>query len=386
MADRPTTSEPTKLSNRSWRDDVSSGWRRFAANVTRESVISNLKTLAWVVPLTLLIWIWAEREQVQPAKDVVVPFELTSADANRVVTLKPPQDTNLVLELSGPQAQLQELLNRLHGGSMPQGLRLEVPTSYSPGQDYTVRTYDLVSNQRVFAQYGVTVSPTNVQPAKLEISVDELVDREAKIYVPPNLKNVDATFNPPTVKVRGPRILLNRAAVNPSAGEHGQLAVLAEGLPRTPGPFKVDDVVLAAPEELKDPADRVHINDAHVKVAATGTVSQAETSYKMSSMNVWPMKPPNTDDKFHIVMDLPAVQNVTIIGPPDLIDQVKNPAFDPQPKAVLVITAADLINPGEKHTKIVKYDLPFKELHVSPEDEKKTVDFKVIDASATPAS
>src|SRR5580765_6069993 len=114
MADTSTNPPETrKLPYRSWRDDMSSGWRRFAANITRENIVSNLKTLAWVVPLTLLIWIWAEREQVQPAKDVAVPFELTSGDPNRVVSLKGAQDSNLVLELAGPQARLQELLNKL---------------------------------------------------------------------------------------------------------------------------------------------------------------------------------------------------------------------------------------------------------------------------------
>ena len=56
---------PRAASSRTWRDDVSAEWTRFTSGFTRENIISNLKTLAWVVPLTLLIWIWAEREQVQ---------------------------------------------------------------------------------------------------------------------------------------------------------------------------------------------------------------------------------------------------------------------------------------------------------------------------------
>ena len=129
MADLPTKSrEPHKLPYRSWSDDLSGEFRRFTASLTRENIINNLKTLAWVIPLTLLIWIWAEREQVQPASDVAVPIELTSADPNRVVSLK-GSDPNLVLELSGPQGRLQELLNKLRGGQMPQGLKLDVPTT-----------------------------------------------------------------------------------------------------------------------------------------------------------------------------------------------------------------------------------------------------------------
>src|SRR6185369_2773431 len=108
---------------RTWRDDAMSEWRRFQQNFTRENVISNAKTLAWVIPLTLLIWIWAEREQVATTKDEPVPFELVNNDGERSVTLKPPQDRNVILELQGPYARLQDVLNKLRGGNMPKGLR-----------------------------------------------------------------------------------------------------------------------------------------------------------------------------------------------------------------------------------------------------------------------
>src|SRR4051794_11166045 len=75
-----------------WRETLSSEWRRIALGFTRDNVISNLKTLAYVIPLTLLIWIYAEREQVATTKDVAVPFELQSVDPDRVVTT--PQDRN----------------------------------------------------------------------------------------------------------------------------------------------------------------------------------------------------------------------------------------------------------------------------------------------------
>src|SRR6478735_8471482 len=84
---------------RQWRSDASSRWQRFVSRFTRENVISHLKTLAWVVPLTLLIWIYAEREQVDTPEDVAVPFELFSVDRGRVVSLPAPQDKNLILTL-----------------------------------------------------------------------------------------------------------------------------------------------------------------------------------------------------------------------------------------------------------------------------------------------
>src|SRR5688572_16294126 len=41
-----------------------SATRRWARDTfSREQIISSLKSLAWVAPLTVLIWIYAEREQ-----------------------------------------------------------------------------------------------------------------------------------------------------------------------------------------------------------------------------------------------------------------------------------------------------------------------------------
>jgi hypothetical protein len=81
-------------------------------------------------------------------------------------------------------------------------------------------------------------------------------------------------------------------------------------------------------------------------------------------------------------MERPVVQNVTLIGPPEIIDQMQKPDYDPQPTARLVITAADLAAPGERRSKVVQYDLP-KGVDVSPDDKKKTVEYRVIDRSAT---
>src|SRR5918993_1772552 len=116
MADSPQTSGapgPRPASNRTWRDDVSAEWTRFHTSLTRENLIAHAKTLAWVAPLTLLIWIYAEREQVANYKDEPVPFELVNSDDSRYVSLK--HDENLILELTGPRARVGDVLNKLRG-------------------------------------------------------------------------------------------------------------------------------------------------------------------------------------------------------------------------------------------------------------------------------
>src|SRR5689334_24678115 len=89
---------------RTWQEFFEHEKRWLVSKFTRDNVISNLKTLAWVIPLTLLAWVYAEREQVAPFKDESIPFELKSVDPNRVVSLaRKDQDKNLILDLLGPQ-------------------------------------------------------------------------------------------------------------------------------------------------------------------------------------------------------------------------------------------------------------------------------------------
>src|SRR5438477_4433687 len=136
MPDQPVITEPKSNAPADYRrpryDFTHDFSRRFREAFTRDKVISNLKTLAWVIPLTLLIWVYAEREQVAPYKDEPLPFQLVSVDPTRVITLKPNQDNNLIVDLEGPQARVQQLLQQLRGGLAPQGIRLEVDTSLAP--------------------------------------------------------------------------------------------------------------------------------------------------------------------------------------------------------------------------------------------------------------
>src|SRR5256885_10954011 len=136
MADRLHISLVRRSRFQALRDDISAEWRRVRANMTREQLVSNLKTLAWVVPLTLLIWIYAEREQVATTKDVAIPFDLVSVDPNGSVGLNRAQDKNLVLELQGPQARLQAVLAKLRGGLLPQGLKIEVPPNLEKNREH----------------------------------------------------------------------------------------------------------------------------------------------------------------------------------------------------------------------------------------------------------
>ncbi|HEY8666900.1 MAG TPA: hypothetical protein VIL86_09555, partial [Tepidisphaeraceae bacterium] len=85
-----------------------SGVRHWARSAfTRENVIDQSKTLAWVIPLTFLIWVYAEREQVAKEEKFQFPIEVRSNDANKIVTIVEPRDKKMTADLQGPQANLE---------------------------------------------------------------------------------------------------------------------------------------------------------------------------------------------------------------------------------------------------------------------------------------
>ena len=63
-------------------------WAR--STFSRDSFLSSLKSLLWVAPLTVLIWVYAEREQVVTLKGVAVSLEMRSNEAGRVVRVLSP--------------------------------------------------------------------------------------------------------------------------------------------------------------------------------------------------------------------------------------------------------------------------------------------------------
>src|SRR5947209_20240852 len=79
-----------------------------------ERVIDVLKNLALVAPLTILIWIYAEREQTATRPNVLIPVEVTINAPGRIVTVKDPQ---VVATLSGPAASMDRVIAAIQATS-----------------------------------------------------------------------------------------------------------------------------------------------------------------------------------------------------------------------------------------------------------------------------
>jgi hypothetical protein len=395
MADSPQTSSSSSgpraaspapaPATRTWRDVVSAEWTRFHSSLTRENLIAHAKTLAWVVPITLLIWIFAEREQVNTYKDQTVPFEIVNTDAGRVVSVR--QDRNLLLELNGPRAAVDQVLEQLRGGRDPKGLQLELPAKLDLNRETNVPTLPMVRGQRVFLDKGITV--ISVQPPNLTVMADEVVERDAKLVLPPGRANIEATFNPPSVKLRGPLSIFQQAEAQQAGGELTVWADFGGDPLKQPGHYELPapglgEIVLRKPamSPLKD--DRVAIVPPPAKVRASIDVRQADKTWLVPSM---PITIDATDGLLETYKvewtrpQLPVLQNVTISGPPELIDAMKKPDFEPQAKARLVVTQQDV---GTPRSKPVEYDLPDR-VKVVDQDKNRAVEFRLVPWTTPPS-
>src|SRR5687767_8010187 len=70
--------------------------RRWARDTfSREQLLASMKALAWVAPLALLIWIYAEREQ-QDKQQASFQVTVRSADASQTARIKDNDGNGIV--------------------------------------------------------------------------------------------------------------------------------------------------------------------------------------------------------------------------------------------------------------------------------------------------
>jgi len=303
---------------------------------TKSSVIEGIKTLMWVIPLTLLIWIYAEREQITDDPNIAFPITLHSSDANRVVTLLSPQDQNVTVTLAGPRAKLDDIKSRLTSGPYPTPLSIDV-SSQAIGIDDRLSA-PLLSAQPIFRDSGVIVK--SCLPANLRIQFDEIVTRDAKVVLPPDVTNLESPplFDPPTVTLHGPRSSLDeitRRDVNGVPTVWPDLTGI--DAVRLPGTHDLPNIPLMRP--VRDP--RVTIEQKTVNL--TLTVKQSSVEGKLPFVSIFPYAARSLLDEYKV--ELPSgdtLPNVKITGPADLVSQLVAGTLPKKPTAMLAISGVAL--------------------------------------------
>ena len=344
MAESRTISYQAKKPARTWREEAASTWHRFAARFTRENVVSNLKTLAWVVPLTLLIWIYAEREQQkdQPAQFQVEVRSGSPGQVARIADQSGSQVAMVSAVLHGPKARLGEVLESLRAG-VP--VQISIDGGRQPGI-HDVEILQLIERDPRLRDSAVSV--TECQPRTLRVEVDAIQDQTLDVKLDPNVRrllNAEPLFDPPQVRVSAPALAFQKAKKPLYA-----IATLPQDL-LTPGRHGPASVRVTVPG-LADP----DVTLRQPNVMATVDVGESEEVYKIPSLPVYKTDTGEFSDSYHVSYAPKFVQQVPVYGSPEKIQQLKAGQLPTKPYAHLLITPADAVT--GKGTRLMEYVLP----------------------------
>jgi hypothetical protein len=245
-------------------------WARDTFN--REQLLSSVRSLAWVAPLTLLIWIYAEREQ-QLTDTARFQIVVKSADPTQVASLVNASDQNVVANIKGPKARLGRAKEQLdpRGGSGPVQIIIE---GNRPPNQYDIDIAAQVQKDLRLGDAGITVEQCT--PPTVRVEVDALQELELPVKADPQARLPSATFEPATVKVTAPA-----SVVRAAKGELFAKATLPPNL--SPGSHALKAVPVAVDGLASDP--RVAVRPA--TVSATVEVGQADEMWVIDSLPVF---------------------------------------------------------------------------------------------------
>ena len=288
-------------------------WARDTFN--REQLLSSLRSLAWVAPLTLLIWIYAEREQ-QQTDTARFQIVVKSADPTQVASLVLASDQNVTATIKGPKARIakaKEQLDPRPGGGGPV---LVVIDNRQPNQ-YDVDVRAQVQKDSRVGDAGITVEA--ITPPTVRVEVDAVQELELPVKADPQARLPSATFEPATVKVMAPAGVLRAPR-----GELYAKATLPPSL--SPGTHSLKAVPVTVEGIPSDP--RVVVRPG--TVSASVEVSQADEMFEIASLPVFPTLAIDTQElKTRVLKYDKSLANIKVYGPPDKINPLKTQAFRP---------------------------------------------------------
>ncbi len=295
-------------------------WRRVRRSFTVENVKQSAKTLMWVVPLTIMIWIYAEQEQIAQDGNIQVRVRLDNLDPNLVVHMTDPADGVVLVDLSGPRAALDRVEASLRGpGDSAVHVKFD---NLKPGPA-SPQIINQIGMNDLLVKNGVNV--LRCVPAQVQLDVDRLLTVDAEVVAPDGLNLDAATFDPPTIKVRGPQKLI--ASLQDGRERLSVTADLAnQPSLKKPGNYKLADVPLVKPSEDSDLVLLTTRANAQVAVKATDVTFK----FDQQPIPIWISTPQQGFEwtKYKVSLgenQTTKVPNVVVSGPVDEIKKLTDP-------------------------------------------------------------
>lgn len=347
------------------RDTAGDNFKYFSRwlreSMERENLIAGFKTMSWLVPMTLLIWVYAEREQIRTVGSQTIPIDVRSNDPNIYVRLEVPEDANITADLKGPQGRIEQVRTLINPKDGKPSIVLIIPDNLTPGTTHEIDAAQLLNDHPTFAAHGVTGS--NCKPARLRVLVDVYEERELEVQKPASVTNLVGTpvFVPARVEVRAPSLEFRRAGVLTADADFEQRWLAVPGMKEEMVSVRVPQIPGAT------------ISPPQVK--ANFEVRRADERFEIRSMPVWVKGPPFLLNDY--IVECPAtVSGIWVVGPPDKIEQLRTNATTPV--AVLQVTSDDRPGPNtERIERRLQYELP-EGVSPAPDEAPRSISFQLI--------
>lgn len=189
------------------------GGRRLRRGWTHERSMEVLRTMVYVVPLTLLIWVWAQDQQIETRAYQNIPIRIDHVDGQRVVTIlrtatgetvnRRGGNVLVTLAFHGPRIGLNAVLRSV--GDDQQTALFDVLLRGRTTDQTTVSLRDQLNELGVLQEAGVSVVETT--PSELVVRIEERKQVEARLVA----GNADTEelagpveFDPPAITLSGP--------------------------------------------------------------------------------------------------------------------------------------------------------------------------------------
>lgn len=315
---------------------------RFRAALAPSSLLSAVKTLLWLAPLTILIWFTAETSQFTQ-KAVTVRVHLVAADGDRVAQLVDPPDQLVRVQIRGPRA----LIDRVAPSDT---LTMDVPLADAATPGLAARQSAGLLAQAPLFREARRLQILSANPSELRINVEQVVERQVPVSIPAGVDNLEtAVFDPPAVTIRGPAGTLRDA-------ERAGL-LLAEAsltnLPALRDPGKKDPFAVNVTTPL---GSAVTISPA--TVTAVVEVRETDERLTVESMPVFVSLPAPFTENFSVTVDPASVYNAPVIGAPRQVAMLREKLFSPVARVEFTYDELNRLRDGQTVSKTPQFVLP----------------------------
>jgi hypothetical protein len=273
-------------------------------------MLKAVRTFAVVTIITLMIWVYAEGENVK-LYTLDVDIEFTPArDVSLII--KPAQVSRARLTVRCSAEKFAQLEGRTRNDAIPltvKGWRAE--------PDQTIVLKDAMERRSLVSDLGINI--VDVQPSTVQIHIEQSQELSLPVQVvadgveladTPSVDKAVVTVNVPASLASALEGRKFEARLDPA-----RLASLQVGVPHTL------TVGLTPPEPLLPVLDTLALPEVRV----TLTIRSQSDSVRLASVPVWQASPPAAMARFNIVLDNENEfrRDITLTGPADAIGLIR---------------------------------------------------------------